>query len=147
MSCELTSALIGLVGVFLGLFIGNRLAWDTDDRNRRAKFRGAICGFRSAVDRADDYTFPAWFSDMQVRVEEQCGLVDSAVGWRYHRRFAAARKECGKPQTQDDLADPRNPQLPVGVISFGTDYLPPITYQRGRKRAASIFDSLLDVCK
>jgi hypothetical protein len=147
MSCETTSALIGLVGVFLGLFIGNRLAWDTDDRNRRAKFSGAICGFRSAVDRVDDYTFPAWFSEMQVRVEEQCGLVDSAVGWRYRRRFAAARKECAKAQTQGDLADPRSPQFPVNFIPIGADYLPPMTYQQGRKRAAAILDSLLDVCK
>jgi hypothetical protein len=81
---------------------------------------------------------------MQVSVEEQCALVESAVGLDFRTRFAYARKECGKPQTQHDLMDDRAPvtQLPVGF-----DRIPDITYQRGRKRASTILDSLLDVCK
>jgi hypothetical protein len=147
MNCQITVALIGVISGLIGLWAGNRLAWGRDDRNSRAKFRGVIFGFRAMAGRADDYNFPAWFAGMQAKVEEQCGFVESAIGWRFRRRFTDARNECAKPQTQNDLADPRSPQVPTNTIAIGLDYLPPLTYQRGRIRAVEILDGLLDACK
>src|ERR1039458_6132320 len=100
MPCEITTALIGVISGFVGLLIGNRLAWDNDDRNRRSKFSGAVCELRAQVGKVDNHKFQDWFSDMQVSVEKQCALVESAIGWRLRARFADARKECAKPQTQ-----------------------------------------------
>lgn len=117
------------------------------DEQSRTDFRGFICGFKAQVGKVEDGRFRDWFFGMQIDVEKQCALVESAIGLDFRTRFAYARKECAKLQTEDDLADPRNPQLPVGVISFGADYLPPATYQSGRKRAEAILESLLEVCK
>jgi hypothetical protein len=136
--------LIGVISGLVGLLVGNRLAWDTNDRNRRASFSGSISEFRAQAERVDNYKFQEWFSDMQVGVEKQCALVESAISWRFRKRFADARKECATPQNQSDLADPR---APVMSLPVGLDRLPEVTYQRGRSRVVGIFDRLLYACK
>ena len=120
-----------------------------DDRKRqdeqsRTIFNSAICEFIAQVGKVDNHKFQDWFSNMQVSVEKQCALVESSISLDFRSRFASVRKECAKPRTQNDLMDDRAPvmQLPVGL-----DKLPEVTYQRGRKRAATILESLLDVCK
>jgi len=115
------------------------------DEQSRANFRSVICGFKAQVAGVDNWGFQDWYKSMQIEVEKQCALVESSVGSDFRTRFAETRKECAKQQTQHDLMDDRAPfsgQLPAGF-----DRIPDITYQRGRNRASTILESLLDVCK
>ena len=144
MNCEIATALIGVVSGLVGLVAGNRLAWGRDDRNSRSQFRGSISQLKAQVSGVDNWGFQDWYKSMQIEVEKQCAIVESAIGCRCRSRFAAARQECAKAQTQHDLMDDRAPF--VG-LPMGLDRLPEVTYQRGRKRASTILESLLDVCK
>ena len=144
MSCEITTALIGVISGLVGLVAGNRLAWGRDDRNSRSQFRGSICQLKAQIVGIDNWGFQDWYRSMQVEVEKQCALVEGAIGCRCRSRFVAARQECAKQQTQRDLMDD---QPPFAGLPVGLDRLPEVTYERGRKRANAILDSLLEVCK
>jgi hypothetical protein len=114
------------------------------DEQSRTNFRGVICGFKAQVVGIDNWGFQDWYKSMQIEVERQCAIVESAIDCRYRSCFDAARQECAKQQTQRDLMDDR---APFAGLPMGLDRLPEVTYQRGRKRASTVLDSLLDVCK
>jgi len=113
-----------------------------DERSRasRTNFNSAVCGLRVQVGKVENDRFLDWFSHMQVEVEKLCALVESAIDPSLRTRFADARKECSKPQTENDLMDARPP---VGQLPCGFERLPEVTYERGRTRARDILDRLL----
>jgi hypothetical protein len=151
-------AVINIVGWFVVHFLTKRRETQRDQRIRdeadaaeakrqdersrtsRTNFRSAICGLRVQVGKVENERFQDWFSHMQVEVEKQCALVESAIDSSLRTRFGDARKECSKPQTQNDLMDSR---APVGQLPSGFDRLPEVTYERGRARARDILDRLL----
>jgi hypothetical protein len=144
MLCNVTVALIGLVGVLIGLVLGNRLAWGKDDRDRRINFAARMCELKSLADKIEDHNFPEWFAKVQVEVEKQCALVESAIRWRHRKQFITARKKCAESQTQNDIADPRPfiPGLPVGL-----DRLPSFTYRAGMLRIGDILENLITAAR
>lgn len=131
----MTDAIIGLIGVLIGALIGNRLSWDRDDRISRAAFASRMCEHRASARKITDENFPEWFAKAQIDIEKECGLVHVAIRWPYHRRFAAARKQCSKPQTIDDIADPNTSALGSVRVLF--------TYERGRTDLIGALDKMI----
>ena len=129
----MTVALVGIIGVLLGAFIGNRLAWDRDDRISRSAFVSRLCEHKATAAKIKDENFPEWFAKAQIDIEKQCGLVQVAIHWRHRKRFAAARKRCSQPETIDDIAD----ASPFSGVPF--------TYNRGRTEVINALDELI-VC-
>jgi len=140
MNCDITVAIIGLIGIFLGTLLGNRLALGKEDRARRIQFVGRISELKAMAGKIADHEFPAWFANMQVRVEKECAIVESAIKRRCRKRFAEGRKKCSEPQIHDDIADP-NP-IPKG-LSFGLDRPPPTTYGKGKELATKALENLI----
>lgn len=136
MDCPTTNAIIGVVGILIGALIGNRFAWDRDDRLRRATFYSRMCGLKSLAGKIENHKFSVWFANCQFEVEKECALVQGAIRWRHHKQFAAARKKCAEPQSESDIADPFN--MEIGVVRFGE-----ITYQSGRLRITGLLDELI----
>src|SRR5208283_1432407 len=131
MSQPVTLALVGIIGMLIGALIGNRLAWDRDDRISRAAFVGRLCELKALAGKIEDENFPVWFAKAQVAVEKECGLVQGAIYWHRRKRFAAARKQCSQPQTHNDIADPELAFSPIK------------TYQRGRMEFSDALDKLI----
>jgi hypothetical protein len=138
----MTVALAGIIGVLLGALLGNRFAWDRDDRIRRANFYSRLSELRALVNKIDDHHFPAWFSKCQVEVERECALVHTAIFWWHRQRFNAARMKCAAPRCQSDIADPIV-RLGTPDPLYGHVEREETTYQAGRLHMKGVLDDLI----
>ena len=128
-------AVIGILGIVVGGFLGHWLALGRENRGRRAAFVGELSGLKALIARTEDADFPERFANLCVAVEKECGRVRVSIGCRKRRRLDAIRLDLSG-KNMADLQDFDNSKREFPRV---------MTYQAGRAIVGDSLAKLIEV--